>query len=251
MTMRYALFAVITASSVLYSCQDCDKCKKEVTVGKDSASITLNEPPVRDHVLTAEEQKALTPDLILASLKSGNEKFINNDLTARDHSSMVRKAASGQYPKALVLSCLDSRVPVEDIFNEGIGDLFVGRVAGNIVNDEMIGSMEFGCKVAGAKLIVVMGHNACGAVKAAIADVNMGNITSLVKRIRPAVEMSRRFDGDKKSDNYIDQVAKNNVLNTISSIIKQSTILKEMEDKGEIKIVGAMYDLNTGKVSFL
>lgn len=251
MTTRYSLFAIVAAVSLFFSCKDCDKCKKEDTIVKDSTSIILKDAPLRDNVLTAEEQKALTPEMVLTGLKDGNDKFINNDLTARDHSSMVRKAASGQYPKAVILSCLDSRVPVEDVFNEGIGDLFVGRVAGNIVNDELLGSMEFGCKVAGAKLIVVLGHNSCGAVKAAIGNVEIGNITSLVKRIRPAVEMSNNFEGDKKSDSYVDQVAKINVENTIASIRKQSAILKEMEDKGEIKIVGAMYDLNSGIVTFL
>lgn len=248
MTTRYSLVAIVAAASLFFSCKD---CKKEDTIVKDSTATILKEAPLRDNVLTAEEQKALTPEMVLTGLKDGNNKFINNDLTARDHSSMVRKAASGQYPKAVILSCLDSRVPVEDVFNEGIGDLFVGRVAGNIVNDELLGSMEFGCKVAGAKLIVVLGHNSCGAVKAAIGNVELGNITSLVKRIRPAVEMSNNFEGDKKSDSYVDQVAKINVENTIATIRKQSAILKEMEDKGEINIVGAMYDLNSGKVIFL
>lgn len=244
-------FWTLTIAVLSFSCNDCKNCKKENNKTVDSTATLLKEAPIRDNVLTAEEQQALTPDIILAGLKDGNEKFINNDLTARDHSSMVRKAAGGQYPKAVVLSCLDSRVPVEDVFNEGIGDLFVGRVAGNIVNDELLGSMEFGCKVAGAKLIVVMGHNSCGAVKAAIANVQLGNITSLVTRIKPAVTLSDDFVGEKKGDAYTDHVATNNVLQTIATIRKQSTILKEMEDKGAIKIVGAMYDLNSGKVTFL
>jgi carbonic anhydrase len=244
---------IVSLSFLLFACHNCDTCKEGKTISKDSSANAYSTAAIRDKVLSAEEQKALTPDAVLTALKEGNEKFINNDLTARDHSAMVRDAAAGQYPKAVVLSCLDSRVPVEDVFNEGIGDLFVGRVAGNVVNDELLGSMEFGCKVSGAKLIVVMGHSSCGAVKASIDNVQLGNITSLVKRIQPAVKATDNFQGEKKSKNgeFVDQVAKNNVINTIATIRKQSAILKEMEDKGDIKIVGAMYDLKTGMVSFL
>src|SRR5690606_14975234 len=151
---------------------------------------------LQEKVQTQEEQQALTPDGILASLKEGNQRFLDNRLTARNHSAQARNSALGQYPKAVILSCLDSRIPVEDVFDKGIGDLFVARVAGNFVNADILGSMEFGTKVAGAKLIVVMGHPTCGAVKASIDKVDLGNIGSIVTAIRPAVDMSEDFSGD-------------------------------------------------------
>ncbi|PWT97433.1 MAG: carbonic anhydrase [Bacteroidetes bacterium] len=209
--------------------------------------------PRVENVLSAEEQKALTPDMVIQSLKEGNIRYMNNDLTARLHSAMVRNAASGQYPIAVILSCLDSRVPVEDVFDKGIGDLFVARVAGNFVNEDILGSMEFGCKISGAKLILVMGHESCGAIKAAIDNVEMGNITAMLTKIKPAVEQAQDYSGQKTSteDSYVELVAKNNVLNTIEMIRKQSPILNEMVEKGEIKIAGAYYSLKTGEVSFL
>ena len=153
----------------------------------------------------------------------------------------------------MVLSCLDSRVPVEDVFDQGIGDVFVGRVAGNFVNTDLLGSMEFACKIAGAKLIIVMGHQHCGAVKGAIDDVHLGNITSMLANIKPAVEMSKNFEGEKSSKNeaFVKLVAQNNIKNTIAQISAKSEILKEMEAKGEIKIVGAFYTLRTGKLEFV
>lgn len=206
-----------------------------------------------EKVLSAEEQQALTPDMVLETLKEGNKRFASNDLTERDHSAMVRDGAKGQFPKAVVLSCLDSRVPVEDVFDRGIGDIFVARVAGNFVNEDMLGSMEFGCKIAGAKLILVMGHESCGAIKAAIDDVKLGNITAMLTKIKPAVERSVDFSGERSSENldYVELVAKNNVMNTIEKIRMNSPILKEMEDKGQIKIAGAYYNLRTGVVTFL
>jgi len=209
--------------------------------------------PVHDKVLTAEEQKSLTPDMILQSLQEGNKRFVNNNLTYRNHSAMVRKAAAGQYPKAVVISCIDSRVPVEDLFDKGIGDLFVGRVAGNFVNEDLLGSLEYSCKVAGAKVIVVLGHASCGAIKAAIDTVKLGNITAMLTKIEPAVAQAQDFPGEKTSGNYVfvDYVAKKNVLRTIEVIRAQSPILKEMEEKGEIKVVGAFYSLKTGVVTFL
>ncbi|MDX5420967.1 MAG: carbonic anhydrase [Hymenobacteraceae bacterium] len=206
-----------------------------------------------EQVLTAEEQAALTPDEVLQSFKEGNQRFRNNDLTRRNHSAQVRASAIGQYPKAVVLSCLDSRIPVEDVFDKGIGDVFVARVAGNFVNQDILGSMEFGCKVAGSKLIVVMGHENCGAVVAAIDDVELGNITAMLQNIRPAVQMSQDYKGERSSKNkeFVSHVSQVNVLNTVENIKKQSPILREMADKNEIKIVGAFYDMETGIVDFL
>jgi carbonic anhydrase len=182
----------------------------------------------------------------------GNERFMNNDLTARDHSKQVRDATNAQYPKAIVLSCVDSRVPVEDVFDRGIGDIFVARVAGNFVNEDILGSMEFACKVSGSKLIVVMGHEHCGAVKAAVDDVKLGNITPMLSKIRPAVERVE-YEGERTSKNaeFVHAVCEDNVRHTIEQIRERSPILKEMEDAGEIKIVGAVYDMDDGSVSWL
>ena len=206
------------------------------------------------HVLTKTEQESLTPEKVLQEFKLGNERFNTGNITLREHSEEIRKAATGgQYPKAMVLSCLDSRVPVEDVFDQGIGDVFVGRVAGNFVNTDLLGSMEFACKVAGAKLIIVMGNQHCGAVKGAIDDVHLGNITSMLSNIKPAVTMSQNFIGEKTSSNesYVKTVAENNIRHTIGQIRAKSEILKEMEDKGQIKIVGAFYTLRTGKLEFV
>ncbi len=244
MKMIFAVIIMPLALTVaLSSCNNGPPAKQDLVV----------QSPVRDKVLTAEEQKALTPDMVIQSLKEGNKRFVNNDLTERDHSAMVRASSGGQFPKAVVLSCLDSRVPVEDVFDKGIGDLFVGRIAGNFVNTDMLGSLEFGCKVSGAKLILVLGHESCGAVKSAIDHVKLGNITEMLSNIEPAVDESQNYNGEKTSKNpaFVDFVGKNNVVNTIRTIRKKSPILKEMEDKGEIKIVGAYYSLKTGEVTFL
>lgn len=203
-------------------------------------------------VLTKEQRDALTPDEIIKTFKDGNDRFIKNELTARDHSSQVRKSAVGQFPKAVVLSCLDSRVPVEDVFDRGIGDIFVGRVAGNFVNEDLLGSMEFGCKVAGAKVILVLGHEHCGAIKSAIDDVKLGNITAMLSKIRPAIE-NVTYEGDRTSRNpeFVHQVCESNVKHTIEQIRQNSPILRDMEGSGQIKIVGAIYDMDTGKVTFM
>lgn len=211
---------------------------------------------VVERVLTAEEQAALTPEEVLDSLLDGNQRFVNNDLTARDHSAQVRKSTGGQYPKAVVLSCLDSRIPVEDVFDKGIGDMFVARVAGNFVNPDILGSMEFGCKVAGAKLILVMGHEHCGAVKAAVDGVELGNITSMLANLRPAVEKATAGldpEADRSSGNaaLVHDVCVENVLHNIERIRKESPILREMEEQGAIRIAGAVYDMDSGRVEVL
>ncbi len=212
-----------------------------------------------EHILTGsirskEEQQKLTPSEVLVILKKGNQEFVEDNLTVRNNSDRIRTAVLGQYPLAVVLSCLDSRVPVEDIFHRGIGDMFVSRVAGNIVNEDILGSLEYACKVSGSKLIVVLGHTHCGAIQSAIDDVKMGNITSLLSKIKPAVEKANSFyKGDKssKNDEFMDAVCHLNVQRSIDEIISKSPILKEMEDLNEIMIVGAIYDMKTGKVDFL
>jgi carbonic anhydrase len=190
---------------------------------------------------------------VLRQFKEGNQRFHSGHLTRRNHSEQVRKAAPGQFPKAMVLSCLDSRVPVEDVFDQGIGDVFVGRVAGNFVNEDLLGSMEFACKVAGAKMILVMGHQHCGAIRGAIDDVKLGHLTSLLQNIKPAVAKSQDFQGEKTSANplFMKRVAENNVRLALAKIRAESPILKEMEDKGEIKIVGAFYRLTDGTLEFI
>ncbi|KAA2242665.1 carbonic anhydrase [Chitinophaga agrisoli] len=207
---------------------------------------------LENQVLTWEQQQALTPEQVIDLLKEGNEDFVNDRLTVRNYTKRVRQAANGQYPKAVILSCLDSRVPVEDVFHRGIGDIFVGRVAGNIVNEDMLGSMEFGCKASGAKLILVLGHEHCGAIKSAIDEVKLGNITALLEKIRPAVK-TVQFDGERSTKNkdFVHAVCEQNVKLTIDKIRKNSPILADMEKNKEIMIVGAMYDMSSGMVTFL
>ena len=218
-----------------------------------AACMRNEEPPADSHVTTAEEQARLTPDEVLRQFKEGNARFHSGHETRRNHSEQIRKSAPGQFPKAMVLSCLDSRVPVEDVFDQGIGDVFVGRVAGNFVNEDLLGSMEFACKVAGAKMILVMGHQHCGAIRGAIDDVKLGHLTSLLANIKPAVAMSQDFAGEKTSLNplFVKRVAENNVRLALAKIRAQSPILKEMKEKGQIKIVGAFYRLTDGTLEFV
>jgi len=194
----------------------------------------------------------MTPSQVIEELKKGNERFRSGKMHPHDYLAQKRSSASGQYPAAVVLGCLDSRVPPDIIFDTGIGDEFVGRVAGNVVSDDMLGSMEFGCAVSGAKTIVVLGHTSCGAVKGAIDDVVLGNLTGLLARIKPAIPATK-YDGDKSSKNpaYVDAVARTNVVLAQGDIRRRSSILEDLEKKGNISIVGAMYELTTGKVEFL
>ncbi len=206
-----------------------------------------------ESVLTKEEQASLTPDKVLELLQAGNQRFVNGSLTVRNHSKQIIAAKAGQYPKAIIISCIDSRVPVEDVFDVGIGDIFVGRVAGNFENTDLLGSMEYANKVAGSKLLVVLGHESCGAVKSAIDKVELGNITAMLDNIQPAVEYFKNYKGVKtsKNDEFVHMVVERNVQQTVEDIRKKSPILKELEDKGQIKIVAAVYSLQTGKVTFL
>ena len=207
---------------------------------------------IRDKIMTAEEQKALTPDMVIQRLKDGNKLYLTNAVTERDHTALVKDGIQGQFPMAVILACMDSRVPVEDVFNCASGDLFVCRVAGNVVNEDMLGSLEYGCKVSGAKLIVVMGHRYCGAIKSAVKDVKLGNITSLLAKIKPAIMQCENFDGEKSytNESYLTQVAIQNVKNVAKEIQIKSPILKEMIDKGQLKIIEVGYDLNNGALVF-
>ncbi|MFK7906429.1 MAG: carbonic anhydrase family protein [Chitinophagales bacterium] len=248
---KIKLSAFVLAALFFAACTNGNQQKEQSTTKQPEQQQEQILGVVED-VLTKAEQDALSPDMVIQSLKEGNERFMRNDLTARDHSAQVRMSVKAQYPKAIVLSCVDSRVPVEDVFDRGIGDIFVARVAGNFVNEDILGSMEFACKVSGSKLILVMGHEHCGAVKAAIDDVKLGNITPMLAKIKSAVKMVE-YEGDRNSGNqkFVHMVSESNVRNTIEKIRSESSILKEMEDKGEIKIVGALYDMDNGKVNIL
>ncbi len=203
-------------------------------------------------IIDKEKQSKLSPDDVLNDLMEGNRRFTEAKLHERDYSAQVEKTSGGQWPQAVVLGCIDSRVPVETIFDQGVGDIFVARVAGNFENTDILGSMEYSCKVAGSKLVLVLGHEACGAVKAACDNVKLGNITHLLSNIKPAVKETKT-DGERnsKNDSFVAGVVENNVRLTIERIRDKSPILKEQEENGEIKIVGGVYSISTGKVTLL
>jgi len=217
-------------------------------------SLALAADP-RTTPLTAEQQKALTPDKVLAELMAGNKRFVADQSLDRDIRANIKASSEGQFPSAVILSCLDSRVPVETVFDQCIGDIFVGRVAGNIENEDLLGSFEFATKAAGAKLIMVLGHEACGAVKGACDHVEMGNLTALLDKIKPAVEaVAKDFPEDQrnsKNTDFVNKVIEENVRMTVADIRKDSPVLAEMEKAGEIKIVGAIYSLKNGEVTLL
>lgn len=203
-------------------------------------------------VQTKASQAATTPAQALAELKAGNERFVSGHPLKRDFPADVKATASGQYPFAVVLSCLDSRQPIEIVLDQGIGDIFSARVAGNVLNGDVLGSMEFACKIAGARLIAVIGHSNCGAIKGAIDDVQLGNLTGLLTKVEPAIDTVPAAVQPRTSKNYdfVDAVAEANVRQVLREIPERSPILREMLDKGEIGLVGGMYDLKTGKVTF-
>jgi len=202
--------------------------------------------------LTKEMQAAITPAMALDLLKEGNKRFINNLKVNRNLLQQANETSDGQHPFAVILSCIDSRTSAELIFDQGLGDVFSVRIAGNIINEDILGSMEFGCMVAGAKIIVVLGHTKCGAVKGACDHIEMGNLTALLTKIRPAVEDELTTTENRNSTNgdFVEKVATINVKRTVKSIMQRSTILKEMIEKGEIGIVGGTHDITTGKVTF-
>lgn len=199
------------------------------------------------------ENIKITPQSALKILKDGNNRFLKNQKVKRDFREEVRLTSTDQKPMAVLLNCIDSRVPAEIIFDLGIGDIFNARIAGNVINEDIIGSMEFSCKLGGSKLIVVLGHTSCGAVKGACDHVQLGSLTGLLKKIEPAIDAIPTPYGDDRSSaniEFVDTVAKKNVELTMENIKKQSPVLQEMIDKKEIALVGAMYDISTGVVSF-
>ncbi len=201
---------------------------------------------------TKEKQAAVTPQSALAELKAGNARFVSGHPLKRDLQADVKATALGQFPVAVVLSCLDSRKPIEIVLDQGVGDIFSARVAGNVVNEDILGSMEFGCKVSGAKLIAVLGHTNCGAVKGAIDDVKLGNLTELLDKIKPAIAQAAADVQPRNSKNlgFVDKVAEANVRLVMQQIRERSPILREMIDQNQIGLVGGMYDLSTGEIHF-
>ena len=201
--------------------------------------------------LTREQRDKMTPEEIIAVMKTGNERFHSGEKATRNYLAEQKAAAEGQYPAAVVLSCIDSRAPAEVIMDLGIGDIFNARVAGNIANTDILGSMEFACKVAGAKVVLVLGHTACGAIKGAIDNVELGNLTELLVKIRPAVKATT-FQGERTSKNlsFVDAVARKNVALTVAHIREKSDVLRELESKNRVKIAGAMYNLKTAIIEF-
>ena len=206
----------------------------------------------RDHTMTEDERAKLSPQDIIQLAKDGNKRFLSGDAQVRDFLHDQTKTAGGQYPYGVVLSCIDSRVPASVVFDSGIGDVFNARVAGNFVNTDIAGSLEFGCKVAGSKVIMVMGHTRCGAISGACDGVELGNITSMLANIKPAVDAVQDVEGERNSSNgkFVEAVAINNVKMTVKKIKEISPILKGMADNNEIVIIGCMYDLETGEVKF-
>jgi carbonic anhydrase len=232
---------IVVAGLLLTACR-CSQPVATVSAGSTVASLAQ----------TKESQAAMTPEQALAELREGNARFVAGTPRVRNFPAEVSATASGQYPFAVILSCLDSRQPIEIVFDQGIGDVFSARVAGNVLNKDILGSMEFACKVSGAKLIAVIGHSNCGAIKGAVDDVELGNLTGLLAKIKPAVD-AVPDDGQprtSKNQEFVDKVAEANVKLVIKEIRERSPILRGMLDRGEIGLVGGMYDLSTGKVRF-
>ncbi len=201
------------------------------------------------HYITRNDN--VTPAKALAFLEEGNARFVANKMTGRDWLQLIAKTASGRYPFAIVLGCIDSRVPVEVVFDQGIGDLFVARVAGNVLNDDMLGSMEFACQVVGASLIVVLGHTRCGAVRGAIEQVELGHFTGLLAKIEPAVKQAKVKSPDHDADELMDEVTRLNVDHVAEEILEKSSLLNQMVRTGKVGLVKAVYDVDSGRVTFI
>jgi carbonic anhydrase len=201
---------------------------------------------------TKETQDKLTPEHALDILKEGNERFVNNIKSHRDLLEQANTYSSGQFPFAAILSCIDSRTSAELIFDQGLGDIFSIRIAGNILNDDILGSMEFACKIAGSKLIVVLGHTKCGAIEGACDNIELGHITTLLNKVKPAIEIEKETLTERNSKNktFVEHVTINNVTLTVLQVKERSPLLNEMEQSGKIKIIGGLYNLDTGKVTF-
>jgi carbonic anhydrase len=202
--------------------------------------------------LTQADQQAITPEKAFTLLQEGNSRFINNLKANRNLLQQANETSDGQHPFAIILSCIDSRTSAELIFDQGLGDIFSVRIAGNILNEDILGSMEFACKVAGAKIIVVLGHSQCGAIKGACDHVEMGHLTALLSKIRPAIDEETTVSDNRRSDNvyFVEKVTRINVRRVVQGIVGRSPILKDMAERGDIKIVGGMHELTSGQVTF-
>lgn len=242
---RPFLFILFTAVLLAAGCQSSTNSDSSNSAPNSATGTTASAP-------TKESQAATTPQSALAELKAGNARFVAGRPLKRNLLEDVKATASGQYPLAVVLSCLDSRKPIEIVLDQGIGDIFSARVAGNVVNDDILGSMEFACKASGAKLIVVMGHSNCGAIKGAVDGVELGNLTGLLNKIRPAMDRVPADVQPRTSKNleFVDRVAEANVRLVMQQIRERSPILREMLDHGQIGLAGGMYNLSTGQVDF-
>src|ERR1700690_1059846 len=236
-------FAIATGCQSSKNSSDAACCSMPATPAAVTAAVA---PP------TKESQAAMTPQSALAEMKAGNARFVAGHPLVRNQPADVKATASGQYPFAVVLSCLDSRQPIEIVLDQGIGDIFSARVAGNVLNDDILGSMEFACKVSGAKLIAVIGHSNCGAIKGAVDGVDLGNLTGLLAKIQPAIGQVPADGQPRNSKNleFVDKVSEANVRLVMQQIRERSPILREMLDNGQIGLVGGMYDLSTGEVHF-
>ena len=197
--------------------------------------------------LTKEIQDSISPDKAVEMLKEGNQRFLDKNVQDRDLHIQVQNTSDGQFPYAVVLSCIDSRVPVELVFDQGVGDIFSARVAGNIINEDILGSIEYACGVAGSKAILVLGHTKCGAVTSACKGVELGNITALLSKVKPAISNVQERDGEVE----VEEVTKANVHQSIKEIREKSSILADLETEGKIKIVGAVYHVEDGRVTYL
>jgi carbonic anhydrase len=201
---------------------------------------------------TKESQASMTPEKALQFLREGNQRFVNNLKANRNLLQQINETKDGQFPFATILSCIDSRTSAELVFDQGLGDIFSIRIAGNFVNEDILGSMEFGCKIAGSKILVVLGHSQCGAIKGACDNVSLGNLTALIQKLRPAVRAVTGLPGERCSQNaeFVQAVAQENVHLTVEAILERSPILREMNQKKEIGIVGGLHDIETGQITF-
>jgi carbonic anhydrase len=242
---RFRLFAGL--ASILLLAAGCQSMQPAATSPAVNSSVATASFPI-----TKDAQAAMTPQQALAELRAGNARFVAGQPLVRNHSADVKASASGQYPLAVVLSCLDSRQPIEIVLDQGIGDIFSARVAGNVLNEDILGSMEFACKVSGAKLIAVIGHSNCGAIKGAVDNVELGNLTGLLAKIKPAVDQVPDDGQPRTSKNaaFVDKVSEANVHLVMQQIRERNPILRDMLDHGQIVLVGGMYDLTTGQVHF-
>jgi carbonic anhydrase len=245
--MKFSSLLAVTAAAGLVL----TGCAPKSTLVAEAPSA----PELVSEVLTAEAQQAMTPEQVLADLKAGNERFVAGKLTARDYMAQAEAtAAGGQFPKATILSCVDSRVPVEIVFDQGIGDVFVGRVAGNVEDVNMVGSFEFATKVAGSKVIVILGHTSCGAIKGAADGVELGNLTELLNDFdEPIARADAATEGEANSSNaeFLNLAIEENVRQTIADLLDQSEVISDLVDSGDLLVVGGVYDLTTGRVNWL